>query len=972
MQQTPQPVIDYIAAFLPDRKTRFVFPSGVTTLFWARETAKQTLQPIAQERFTAWDGFKASALSVRQGGKQEINHAIRTLFASNFLLENRKERFLGEYIPPQYADAYSSFIASLAKLLPGLDSIIQKQAADAAASSAASADTAKSAAAENVLAAQDAYFSDLRFIHERYARFLEDHLLYEPAWNRAAFDAADISWVLFFPELADDWEEYREELEALGAKNPDTLRIIHLDAISPPRTAKNPACLADFAGKYLRFRSSAAEFNYLARLCRRLIDEDGLCPEDIYISAAGSSSVDRLVHEFRLYGLFADARQGKPLPKHPGGRIFSALSACQSKRRSYSALSALLLDRAFPWKDREGINLLMEFGLRYHCVTGFPDSRDGREIDIDVWEKTFDQHLKQEFAGIPIYKIEGFYKKLKKDTLALINAKSFADIREKWHVFEDNHFEKSAMNPETNKIIGKALASLQELIDIGERFPEIYQKYAGRAFPVFQSYIQEETYVYESRERGIPVYAYKLAAGIAPAVHFVINMNQDDATVVYDGRSSFLREDRKNRLSIEDRDISGEFIKAYKVSAAFPVFTASTRTFSGAAVIHRKLEELLLGSVDEKNLPRLPDSYEAEAAFFKESAPEMPLSYPSPVQKAGWESLKTVQAQPVGIDLRTTAMTQNDLKAEMEKRICVPQQSKEAPDESEGGLSPSYLDEYLECPFKWVLLRGLQIREKQTEIQTLNQRDMGTLYHAVLERVWERIQTEDKKFYAVHLDVYKTYIAESIKEAIDRAQSREGYFQKPIYDMLVPRIRAAIEDYFEKDAEYLNEKSVVAAEKWLRKAYDDAPVLRGRADLVLQNDEGGYIVRDYKTKTMPAPGDLWADEESASPDDEAPFPKNVQMAAYAAMLETSSHDAVVDARFYSIDNREFRTVIDESDEHYPHLKYEREIASVDRVVGKITSAMRNGEYAAPLAIPRKICRECAVSSVCRKPYIGEK
>ncbi|MDR1073855.1 MAG: PD-(D/E)XK nuclease family protein, partial [Treponema sp.] len=665
----------------------------------------------------------------------------------------------------------------------------------------------------------------------------------------------------------------------------------------------------------------------------------------------------------------------KPLPKHPGGRIFSALSACQGKRWSYAALSGLLLDRAFPWKAKESITTLMEFGLRYHCVSGFPesypDTHPPRYHEIDVWEKTFEQHRNQEFADVMVSSIELFYARLKKDIQAFLEANSFAKLREKWHVFEKNHFDSAAIDSETNKIIGKSLASLQELIEIGERFPKIYQRYAGRAFPVFQSYIQEDTYVYESKERGIPVYAYKVAAGIAPPVHFIINMNQDDAAVVYDGRSSFLREDRKNRLCIQDRDISAEFIKAYCVSAAIPVFTVADRTFSGAATPHRKLGDILDGEIVWRRLPVLPDPYQAETAVLSQSAATIPAVCPSDIQKKGWEAFNVIQKKPDGIDARTTAIPQRDIREEIEKRLCTQKRDQAKKRESEDEdvrLSPSDLDEYLACPCKWVLQRGLGVREKQTEIETLDQRDLGRLYHSILEQLWTRIQENHGRFHIQELDAYKKYLDEEMRQAIDKAQANEGYFQKPIYDMLKPRIKAALEDYLDRDAENLHGKTVVGAEYPLRKSYAEAPALSGIADIILKDEEGGHVIRDYKTKTVPSAAELWAGDDDV--------PQNVQMASYIAMLETgegnkgTAPDApiVKDARFYSIDNREFRPVIDEDN---PHSGYEKEIAAVDRVVEKVAIAMRNGEYMAPKTISRTVCRDCAVSSVCRKPYIGE-
>jgi CRISPR/Cas system-associated exonuclease Cas4 (RecB family) len=396
------------------------------------------------------------------------------------------------------------------------------------------------------------------------------------------------------------------------------------------------------------------------------------------------------------------------------------------------------------------------------------------------------------------------------------------------------------------------------------------------------------------------------------------------------------------------------------------VFTVADRTFSGAAVPHRKLGDMLEGEIAQKQLSVLPDPYRIELAVLNGTASQIPVSCPSDMQKKGWEAFNIIQKKPEGADIRTTAITRSDLRAELEKRLCT--DPGEESEHEDIRLSPSDLDEYLLCPFKWVLQRGLGVREKQTEIETLDQRDLGRLYHGILERLWTWIKENHGRFQIQEKNTYKKYLDEEIRRAIDTAQNNEGYFQKPLYDMLKPRIKAALEDYLDYDAENLHGKTVAGAEYPLRKTYAVPPALSGIADCVLKGEEG-YIIRDYKTKGMPATGELWAGDDD--------FPKNVQMAAYIAMLETSGKrdggalaaDAVVyDARFYSIDNREFRPVIDEDN---PHTGYEREIAAVDRIVEKIALAMRNGEYMVPKNISRRVCNDCAVSSVCRKPYIGE-
>jgi RecB family exonuclease len=901
-----------------------VFPSGAVALFWAEKTAKLTQKPISAERFIGWDDFKKATLSARRSSERKgalpINHAIRTLFASNLLLENRKKKFLSEYIPPKFADGYHSFISNLPTFLPALDGVLKK-----------------------AQFSNDAYWVDMRLIHEKYARFLDERRLYEPSWNRSAFDSNGKTWLLFFPELIQDWDEYAEELSA----NNQAVNIARTADLARPST--EPI-------RWMQFRSTAEEFSWLALTCRRLLAEQ-VRPEDIAVTVAGGANAERLAHEFRRYGVAADLRQGKPLPKHPGGRIFAALSACKAKHWSFQSLKNLLLDKAFPWKDKEYIDLLMEFGVRFHCVSGFYEN--GREID--VWEETFMQKRNMEFGGRYVDSIWTFYRRLKEDIQDILSAKKFSTLVKMLLQFEQNHFDKENMSQETAEIIGQSIKSLQKLVTIEEEYKEnsseFYTEYAGSAFPVFQAYIKEETYVFQSKEKGIPIYAYGVAAGVAPRYHFIVNMNQDDAAVIYDGQTSFLREDRKKQLDVQDRDVSEEFIRAYSLSGEKVIFSVADRTFSNPATPHRKLGELFGEAVEHEPSP---NPYDVELALCETSIYDTD-AYPSPLQKQGWVAFNVLIGEPKGLDLRKKPIRNPGLAVMTARNLCTQKRFfyKGEGDAITERLSPTDLDEFLDCPFAWVLRRGLNVREKRTEIETLDQRDLGNLYHSILQKFFTWLKNDTGVFHSSDLENYKKRLNEEIKTAIDEAQNRDGYFQKPMFDMLRPRIKAALESYLEADAGTLDGCRVLGAEYPLHKNYTEERVLSGVADLVLEKN--GYILTDFKTSYIPDVKDLYIAKTD--------FPKNIQMAAYINMLETGDSETaktVDTARFYSLDNREFRYV---ASEESPRSMYDDEVRAVDTLTALVMEAMRRGDYQTPERKPRKDCIKCSVSSVCRNTFL---
>jgi hypothetical protein len=265
-----------------------------------------------------------------------------------------------------------------------------------------------------------------------------------------------------------------------------------------------------------------------------------------------------------------------------------------------------------------------------------------------------------------------------------------------------------------------------------------------------------------------------------------------------------------------------------------------------------------------------------------------------------------------------------------------------------------------------MLQRGLGIWEKQTGIETIDQRDLGILYHRILERFFTRLR--GAPFRAEQLETYKQNIIEETKAVLEEARAEEGAFQESVYGMLRERICAALKDYLEADAEALGGAEILGAEFPLRKkGPPSGPALTGIADLVLKKAGDRLILRDFKTAVIPKAGDLLAEGED-------PAPANVQMAAYINMLESEEIGIVEDARFYSLDNREFRGVVNAegSGGKLPRRRedYDREVAGVDLVLAALRESLEKGTYPTPAPGNRGDCFSCRVSSVCRVPFAG--
>ncbi len=950
-------VLSYIAEYISRRDVYFVFPSAIPAQAWAQVVSVYTGQPVGINRFAAWDIFKAETLSVKQKNMHPANSAVRTLFSGNLLKENKVASAGGspvfkELISPAYADNYESFIPSVSRMLPQLD-LFAKHLRDRPGYT-------------------NPYFEDLVKIHVKYREFLEKHSFYEAAWNRAPFDNRGKTWMLFFPELAEDWNEYEAELAGGAVKKSGKVIIVPLSELSeslpwsPAQEKHIPDAreiLASYKDRSLIFSSAKEELTWLALTVKKLL-ERGILPEDIAISVPALPDMfERLALEFKIRDVPVSIRQGRPLSSHTGGRIFTALGNCPSSRWSFASLKNLLLDRSLPWKEKDIIDELMEFGLVYRCMTGYQDR--GREID--VWEKSFRRAWSPDMEKrVSMDTLGKFYDGLKKDIINITEAKSFSDIKNQWLIFEHKYLVKEEIHEDVDKVMARIIRALDELIRVEETIRIIRLE---KPYTVFLNYIREIEYVFQQDTGGVPVYNYRAAAGISPLVHFIINVNQDDATAK-GNTVSFLREDRQGLLGLTDHDLSSDFILAYKLSGVFPVFSASRQNSQGPAVPHRMLGEHLNGGELPMERPVQEDSYLLELQIAQGAGlpgkqpglfPEN--SGPSEIQRLAYSRYNTFALEPFQEDLRGTPLQNPDLVEMVKEKLS----SKHG----DARISPSDINEFIKCPFRWMLQSGLKIREKQTEVETIDQRDLGKLYHRILERFFSRIKEEQTRFRTEDLPGYKKYIREETDEALKEARNREGAFQEPVYEMLRERIYAALTQYLDLDAENLNGCIIVGPEQPLRREFEGIPVaLSGISDLVVQDEDGHTILTDYKTGVLPDTSELIAGDEGT-------VPLNMQIAAYISMIEESGKTTVRVARFYSLDNRRFKEVVSETPPSRSNIRlpvtrdtYQKEVDDVEIIFRQLIDHMNTGEFPVPPPKERYFCNECRVSSVCRIPYSG--
>jgi ATP-dependent helicase/DNAse subunit B len=264
----------------------------------------------------------------------------------------------------------------------------------------------------------------------------------------------------------------------------------------------------------------------------------------------------------------------------------------------------------------------------------------------------------------------------------------------------------------------------------------------------------------------------------------------------------------------------------------------------------------------------------------------------------------------------------------------------------------------------------LGIKDKETEIATVDARELGSLYHRILERLFKRIAQESPRFRVEELSKYKRMLGEECSNALEERSQIEGAFQESVYAMLETKIISALEAFLDQAILKLDAAALVGAELPLRLEYPEYGLaLSGKADLVVQGNNGSFALYDFKTGVVPGSADL-------APDDDGNL-GNYQIASYIRMIENGTAEKVRNAAFYSIEDRRFTQVLStevqrRSNQRLPLEREEYEVGldALDDVFQAAAGMLAEASFPIPPFGFRQACATCTVASVCRLPFSG--
>jgi len=430
---------------LIEEQKLLVFPNQIAADSWADFYAVTNPgKAVFSDRLVSWDRFVESCTQVPQNAEKAEN-AHRLFFVSEYL---KKEK-LKTLCPPDFPQSRANFEDEIASALSELPKTLEDGNPDYALK------------------------ADITKLLDAYKQYLEKNGLYERSYLVPDFSKAPEGTCLVFASAMTDGSS--EELASIEAEE------------------------EDLTGKIKVFDSSLAEIRYIFGQIRKLL-KDGCAGSDIKVTTASKEMYPWLEAEAQRAGLPISIVRGRKLSEFNAGKLFNAIKNIVSNRWSVESIRNLLLNPAFPIKNREEFEKLVSFAVEYKVVPS-----DGASSWLF---KLGEKPLTETFV------------RLRDRIQAFESAKTFDALRQAIHAFEDDYLSEE--QEEFKTVYTRCMEALENLISIRETAP------SSSVFDFFLRLLSMTLYTPKTPSDAIAVYTYPSNAAMVAKHHFAIGFSDTD------------------------------------------------------------------------------------------------------------------------------------------------------------------------------------------------------------------------------------------------------------------------------------------------------------------------------------------------------------------------------------------------------------------------------------------------------------
>ena len=260
------------------------------------------------------------------------------------------------------------------------------------------------------------------------------------------------------------------------------------------------------------------------------------------------------------------------------------------------------------------------------------------------------------------------------------------------------------------------------------------------------------------------------------------------------------------------------------------------------------------------------------------------------------------------------------------------------------GISPSGLEQFRQCRFRFLLERLLGLEEQEPDPVAVEPMEFGSLMHRVLQAFHERVRElePEARLAPDRRETYRRWLQEIVAEVFRSWE--EPTPAAPAWREARRQAAELAELFLEVDLEQMAGARVRANESFLTAPRPRAgALLRGRIDRISEED-GGFLVTDYKTGSVPARARIFGEN-----------PDSFQMPFYVALMRAAGMEArraayyaVKDARYVWVTGGP-RAMADAED-------MEQALQGLEQAVTGMAAALEAGDFTVP-----RTCESCGAA-----------
>lgn len=936
--------------FLADPQCYFVFSTDVVKNSWidwiVTHPQESGISAVALERFLAWDTFKSEYVKGTESSKTSIPAILRKFYIQNLIRENALNPFFKSIINPEFRKDASAFTNWISKLLPSLKQWYELK---------------KASGTEF-----DAEDQDYKILYERYSAFLEKNNMFEPAWIQSDFSTLNKKFVIFFPEILEDYCDYDETLSSN-----ENITLIVLD--SDKETENGVPCY--------KYSDSRKELRRTLLQIRHLADS-GVDFQNMSLNVPDLETYrPYLERELQKYCIPYVIRAGIPLLSGGEGGIFSKIQDCYNSRFSYDSVRAIVLDNFVPWKPEYTVlrENLVQLGCDMRCLCSY----ESKGKFVDIWEEALNIDSRNT-------REKDFYAKLKNEITRMCEASTFRGILQAWEKFKELFLNCEDFTDLANNIISRCIIHLQEFIQIEETFFQDNNICISNPYEFFITELSTKTYTPQSKMVGLNVYPYRLSAAAKIEYQFVIDGSQNNLEVVYK-KMNFLNNEKRKELGLVEKDKkynpSKAFIALYnkEVHKNLVTFSFAEDTFQGFAISHNYMNLVKdeNGNVLSNPLQELDSEdfiLQETKNFLNQTMPQdFTFSQNQKEQFTKWYSLNKARFQK-----ENESKVQKDLNEAMTNAITytlVTNRSKNNPECKKLVISQSDMRNFFQCPRKWLFSNIIKLQEDSLDISLIGPYDMGNINHKILELFMEEYVLSKKPLPVLDANdelpekgAFVQKIMDLTGKAID--ECRKSFSDSPLVIQMLTAQKNKIADvliaFLQKFLKTYGGHYVCGVEKSVDYEPAGKPYkFYGKLDNLLSNMEedsinGGWEIVDYKNSAAALPTKK---DTFVQPDENGnPVLNDFQMPMYMSLLKGTTNKEIIKAGFYAINNPDKKT--DVITEKVTFDNYEETMKLFETYTDQFNSKVESQDFSpANLNVtPWDDCSSCSFKSICRYSY----